>query len=191
MKWLRKLLGIDKAIQEAKDELLLEIQGVRRYTREHIHSDVAHGELTMRRKILFPKLVPYILEQIDKGKIRTWEQYANWYNTDHAKAVEWAIIDGTVPNTESQANWIIEATKFAHIKLPVYPGGPQVGLTGDDDTGPVVLCPPMDTCVCQPSAPGCTGAADIPNGWDYGNYDSGFLDTLLGHPSSHISWGDE
>ena len=31
MNWLRKLLGVDKAIQEAKDELLLEIEDTRKY----------------------------------------------------------------------------------------------------------------------------------------------------------------
>ena len=188
MKWLRKLLGVDKAIQEAKEDLLLEIEDTRRYVKEHIHADVAHGELTSRREVLFPKLVPYVLKQIDTGKVRTWEQYADWYITDHAKAIEWAIVDGTVPSIAEQANWIIEATKFAHIKLPINPNGPQVGLTDDDDgTGPVILCPPMDLCVCQPQAPGCTGAAGIPNGWDYGNYDSGFLDTLINHRNSGLS----
>ena len=191
MKWLRKLLGVDKAIQEAKEELLFEIQRTYNYAAKHIHSDIAHRELAEQRKELFPRLVPYILEQIDKGKIRTWEQYADWYNTDHTKAVNWDHLDGIVSSTESQADWIIEATKFAHIKLPVYPGGPRVGLTGDDDdgTGPVILCPPMDFCVCQPSSPGCTGAAGIPNGWDYGNYDSDFLDTLINHDDTDLgSW---
>ena len=189
MNWLRKLLGVDKAIQEAKEELLLEIEDARRYIRDHVHADVAHGELTARREILFPKLVQYILSQIDAGKIRTWEQYADWYTTDHAKAIEWAIIGGTVPSIDEQANWIIDATRFAHIKLPVHPGGNRIGLAGEDDdgTGPVILCPPMDFCVCQPVSPGCTGAAGIPNGWDYGNYDSGFLDTLTNHRYSGLS----
>ena len=191
MKWLRKLLGVDKAIQEAKDELLLEIRTTRKYAASHIHSDVAHRELTTQRRILFPKLVPYVLDQIDKGKIRTWEQYADWYTTDHTKAIEWAIVDGKMPSIDKQADWIIEATKFAHIKLPVNPGGPNVGLVSEEDPyGPVVLCPPMPCVECTGN-PGCSASDGMPNPWDYDSYDPGFISTLLGHPNSHIDWDDE
>ena len=42
MNWLRKLLGVDKAIQEAKDELLLEIEATRKY------ADVRIRELVIK-----------------------------------------------------------------------------------------------------------------------------------------------
>jgi len=42
MKWLRKLLGVDKAIQETKDELLSEIEDSR------IYADVRIRELLVK-----------------------------------------------------------------------------------------------------------------------------------------------